>query len=342
VDWQDEISEVSMPKTMKQLFCWICLIYDCQLHSLEETAKERSFHFAAPKNLHSPKEHIAAGITLYAHYQHLLKMDAIPAGGDCPCSPKCYRYLKKTSWEELQAKRAALLSPIVKGVIKMGIHVFSYSPCQIWFMLADRRLTCAMVFLFLVEDLNLRALLDQRLQESEAEALLRVGREAEEVEGQLAVRGGRRKVRVAHSELICEITACVHHFLNEGVIDKGCEGCVCRKRQFCLPQCLCDASCPIRKRGCQCRKEDCRTEKCPCFKHNEECDPHLCLSCFSKFKSDCRNHQVMEGGRKKVRVGRSTVGGAGLGLFAGEPIRAGELVMIYSGELIDFSIDLLR
>lgn len=43
-----------------------------------------------------------------------------------------------------------------------------------------------------------------------------------------------------------------------------------------------------------------------------------------------------------MRVGRSTIGEAGLGLFAGEAVRRDELLMIYSGELIDHSIDILR
>lgn len=32
-----------MPKTMKTLFCNICLIYDCGHHSLEENTKEVYF-----------------------------------------------------------------------------------------------------------------------------------------------------------------------------------------------------------------------------------------------------------------------------------------------------------
>jgi hypothetical protein len=47
----------------------------------------------------------------------------------------------------------------------------------------------------------------------------------------------------------------------------------------------------------------------------------LCGNCFSR--TDCKNHQVLEGRGKKVRVGRSTIGAAGLGLFAGEAIKEG-------------------
>ena len=37
------------------------------------------------------------------------------------------------------------------------------------------------------------------------------------------------------------------------------------------------------------------------------------------------------GSFKKVRVGRSTIGGAGLGCFAAEHMLKDELVMIYAG-----------
>lgn len=82
-------------------------------------------------------------------------MGSIPKG--VPCSPKCYKLLQKSTWDELQKRRAALLSPLVKGIIKMGIHLFSYYPCQAWFLLADRGLTCDLAFLFMVEDQNLAA-----------------------------------------------------------------------------------------------------------------------------------------------------------------------------------------
>lgn len=29
IEANEEINEITMPKTMKQLFCWICMTYDC-------------------------------------------------------------------------------------------------------------------------------------------------------------------------------------------------------------------------------------------------------------------------------------------------------------------------
>lgn len=59
-------------------------------------------------------------------------------------------------------------------------------------------------------------------------------------------------------------------------------------------------------------------------------------------KNICRNHQLLDGKKKRVRVGKSVIPGAGLGLFAGENIKKDDFVMIYTGELIDQSIDVLR
>jgi hypothetical protein len=152
-----------MAMTMKNLFCWICLVYDCSQHPEQEALKERDYHFAAPANLIPQQEHIAKATTLYVQYQYLTRQGTIPKDGDGPCSSKCYRLLTAASWEELQGRRGVLLSPIVKSVVKMGIHMYSYSPCRLWFLLADRGITCALAFLFLLQDLNLAGRLERRL-----------------------------------------------------------------------------------------------------------------------------------------------------------------------------------
>lgn len=40
METNEQINEVTMPKTMKMLFCSICLIYDCGQHSLDSNTKE--------------------------------------------------------------------------------------------------------------------------------------------------------------------------------------------------------------------------------------------------------------------------------------------------------------
>jgi hypothetical protein len=240
--------------------------------------------------------------------------------------------LNSKEWDVLQKNRARLLLPAVKGVIKLGIEMYSYNPCSIRFLLTDiDKFTCGHVFLFLVEEYGLMGRLQRKLLESET---LSLNREKQSEDRCLPEppRKGKKRIRIAHTEHSQSITSCVHYFRGEPPIDPQCESCACRERAYCLPQCLCGDSCPIRKRGCGCKKEDCRTNKCSCFSADAECDPLICSSCFGEdLKKQCANHGILRGEFKRVRVGRSTIPGAGLGLFAGEVIQKDDLLMIYSG-----------
>jgi hypothetical protein len=40
VELHDEINDINMPKTMKMLFCCICMTYDCNQHTLDDSLKE--------------------------------------------------------------------------------------------------------------------------------------------------------------------------------------------------------------------------------------------------------------------------------------------------------------
>lgn len=62
---------------------------------------------------------------------------------------------------------------MVKGVIKLGIEMYSYSPCDIWFLLASEKITCGHVFLFFVEEYNIFLRLENKLTDSEHQMLLR-------------------------------------------------------------------------------------------------------------------------------------------------------------------------
>ncbi len=235
------------------------------------------------------------------------------------------------------------MSPVVKGVVKMSIEMFGYSPCKIWKMLIGcspqrdkRSISCSMVFKFLVDEYNLLSRLERKLCFSEEELLRR---EAKGDGRELVKKHNRKKIMITHQATSQQLSTCCHYFVGEEPWDPVCEDCSCRERGFCMPQCLCSPNCPIRKQGCRC-KNGC-TKKCPCADSKQECDPLLCEGCYRE-QSKCRNKGITERRFKKVKIGKSTVTGAGLGLFAGEEILKDELVDIYTGELIDSSIDLLR
>jgi len=44
--------------------------------------------------------------------------------------------------------------------------MYSYSPCDIWFMLAQDKITCSLVFLFLIEEYDIVGRLGRKLAES--------------------------------------------------------------------------------------------------------------------------------------------------------------------------------
>jgi len=44
----------------------------------------------------------------------------------------------------------------------------------------------------------------------------------------------------------------------------------------------CSRFCTNRFRGCYCAKGQCRSNLCPCFAINRECDPDICRNCWAR------------------------------------------------------------
>lgn len=98
--------------------------------------------------------------------------------------------------------------------------------------------------------------------------------------------------------------------------------------------------CQNRHFGCNCEDGNCDSSACTCWEHNRACTPDFC-SCDCSIlpqhipiqKRRCHNLPASIAKHKKTYVGKSEV--HGFGLFAGEPFDKGELVGVYSGQLID-------
>ena len=131
-----------------------------------------------------------------------------------------------------------------------------------------------------------------------------------------------------------ETAMCFHNFVGKAPIDPRCHDCVCKKRGFCIANCLCTESCELKREGCKC-KDSCETEKCICFQNDIECEPGLCQGCFNKAhdlkKNSCTNDQILRKSSKKTVIGLSHIPGAGLGCFTNENLRKNDLILIYSG-----------
>ena len=278
VSVQEEINEVSMPKTMKNLFCGICLTYDCGRHSLDATLAEKQYQYVAPGNQLNQREHMEHAVLVCRVYEELVSRGKVysPQLTTNPCSPKCFTLLTENEWRAVQSTRSKVLSPLVKGLIRLGVEVYSYSPCDIWGLLRGchphqptTTVTCAHVFLFFIEEHGLQQRITLKLHATEADQLRRESRRGDQ-ELLPEPRRRRKKARVVstrdqHSSII---STCYHYFVGEDGVDAGCEQCQCRERGSCIPQCLCREDCPIRKLGCRCKRDECRTSRCECLKAN--------------------------------------------------------------------------
>ncbi|KAJ0396858.1 hypothetical protein ATCC90586_008221 [Pythium insidiosum] len=154
------------------------------------------------------------------------------------------------------------------------------------------------------------------------------------------------------------ITPCAH----PGACDDN--NCVCHQDgRLCSKLCACiHEECKIFFAGCRCVKGRCRSRWCPCFAAGRECDLDLCVVCCAEdaaaesstlnalvdgnrsqaqpatavasSSSSCQNRNMSLGRHKRLRVGRSTMEGAGWGLFVDEPVAKDEFVIEYIGEMV--------
>ena len=104
--------------------------------------------------------------------------------GGAGCSGLCWKTMTRGEWESVVGRKGALMSPLVKGTIKIGIEMFGYQPCKIWRLLVNitakpNQLTanCQLVYKFLIDDHNLFARLERKLAVSEEEMLRREAKE---------------------------------------------------------------------------------------------------------------------------------------------------------------------
>lgn len=151
-----------------------------------------------------------------------------------------------------------------------------------------------------------------------------------------------------------------------GPCDQKCsciiDGLLCSK----LCNCVHD-SCHIFKRGCKCLRGRCRTKACPCFAAGRECDVDICKECCKEEREKmmvedaslspdpddqsvslsepasssgsspptaCHNRSMTLGRTKHMRVARSTMEGAGWGLFTDKFVAKDEFLIEYVGEMV--------
>lgn len=121
--------------------------------------------------------------------------------------------------------------------------------------------------------------------------------------------------------------------------------CECMQNAFfCTKACVHAEYSPNFFRGCDC-KGDCAQSYCSCFAAGRECDPDLCKSCqtctdlprrltANSYTQRCRNDNISMKRYQRLLVGKSSVPGAGWGLFTKDRLRKGDFIQEYLGEIV--------
>lgn len=119
------------------------------------------------------------------------------------------------------------------------------------------------------------------------------------------------------------------------------DNCSCVQNAFfCTKACGHAEFSPNFFRGCECNGY-CSTNSCTCLAANRECDPDLCKSCgactdppntHKRVNQKCRNDNMSMRRHRRLLIGKSTV--AGWGLFTKDPLKKGDFVHEYIGELV--------
>jgi [histone H3]-lysine27 N-trimethyltransferase EZH2 len=121
------------------------------------------------------------------------------------------------------------------------------------------------------------------------------------------------------------------------------KNCSCLQNGFfCTRACAHSEYSPNFYRGCDC-KGNCNANTCSCFHANRECDPELCTTCgactdppntIEKVNQRCHNDNMSMRRHRRLLISKSTLPGAGWGLFCKDPLKKGDFIHEYLGELI--------
>lgn len=291
LDLGDPINLQNLSKTMKQLFCPLCLVYDCQAHLLSASAVHHHFQYVPPFDpVQRAEERKRSALRLFK--QLFVIFERQPAETQQTCSERCFGRLDEERWERLKGERGSrFFSPVFEGVIRMGVELFSYDPCRIHLLFgaeevgAQRRgceASCEIVYSYLLQEFNLLQKMGYKFHHSEAEQLAKEAltlASSAELTPKKAMRGKHCRAKFREGEESFN-SVCHHYFLEREPSDVSCLDCECQTRGYCLPSCACSEQCELRLKGCRCRGESsCWENKCPCFRKGLMCLPGVCEHC---------------------------------------------------------------
>lgn len=126
-----QVTLENLSKTMKNLFCPICLVYDCMRHLIPVNVVDNNFQYVRAQNTRYHLERKKKTAVALLH-----KFISLIHGGedsfDLGCSQFCFRRLSAQRWNFIcSLQEGELFSPIFASIVRMGVEMYNYSPCLI-------------------------------------------------------------------------------------------------------------------------------------------------------------------------------------------------------------------
>ncbi|TVY40954.1 Histone-lysine N-methyltransferase [Lachnellula occidentalis] len=317
-------------ETYTALSCLICGAIECQTHGAYHKDSDDEEGQAFKKQISMPPKEL---IRIYK--EHLAnnpkRYDIADTYGD-PCGKNCHLTMDSyPTYEEFTQKSIEDLSNMLFG----WEEKISRS-CDISIGMG---LPCWQVF-FEIEKIEL----EHEFRTPEDRPAGRVKRPIWYDNKRKELKAGFEDMTNAHlHQERSQINPCAHS-------GRPCDAeCPCAKADIlCESMCGCHDDCPRKFTGCSCSLygRPCSTDSCICIQMNRECGPQ-CTKCGAVERLDprnkyndalftigCQNIALSRGVPKSLIMGESQLEGTGFGLYAAEPIRRGEFISEYGGEII--------
>lgn len=319
-------------------FCYVCNVFPCPQH--------KNFDIEPVLPIEDPE----------AQQREAL----LESGKAEPCSNKCFLHGKEEKEDEDTGEWSA--EEIL--MLREAVPMFGLDPCSLAVVIGTR--VCKEVEMKLQDPLEAE-IANYDIQKARKPQKVELGKKKQgEAQAKKDVKKLSNKTLVESHDSTAidqDFTPCCH---NGACTQENCS-CV-KKGMHCESTCGCNSGrytqagytggvvwtapkaesirrglareCQNRHRGCTCEDGNCNKASCPCWDQNRACSPDVCACdvCVlpqhvSVTKRRCRNIPTSIARHKRTFMGKSDV--HGFGLFAGERFEEGDLVGIYSGQLID-------
>jgi SET domain/CXC domain len=338
--------------TYRPIFCRRCFIYDCNMHgNLSKASLELQGELAIQKERDGYWNHVdeSNASSLTAPSDDASKDSSSPLSSD-----------ENSSHTNEEAKPAEKNAPASKSESIIGNADISFRKRKpVGELTQIQKAVCERMFLIFQGDTEKMAVTMQAAEDDVVQYCREQGFELKDFKHlkeehiQMFSAKKRKKgpgnfwqsmnnynpvwlKRVEDSEIRPVFVPCDHE---DPCSEESCS-CV-RNAFFCTKHCAWERRSRNFFRGCNCNGR-CTTKSCSCFAAKRECDPDLCKSCGActdppnqpATAQRCRNDQIGMRRHCHLLLAKSQIEDAGWGIYTRYPLKKGDYVHEYVGEVI--------